>query len=545
MSDYDYVIVGGGSAGCVLARRLSEAGQGTVCLVEAGPRDNSWTVLMPAAVSINIKRARFNWQYETAPQSELLCRKMYQPRGKVLGGSSALNGMIFIRGHALDFDRWASEGATGWSYREVLPYFKKLERFSGGADAYRGDAGPLYVDRGKTTNVLHAAFIEAGQQAGYPLTSDVNGRNQYGVGFFDKNIAHGERRSSAQAYLHEATQDQIENLTILTDALVNRVVFERGRAVAVEVIRDGMVSQIRARREVILSAGAIGSPAILMRSGIGPKNDLEKLEIPVVADRAGVGQNLQDHTEVHIQYQCTKPITLYGDLQPARRILAGLQWFATRSGKAATNHYDSGAFLKTDPSVAHPDIQLHFVPIIYNNSVERRVTSHGFRVHAGTLRSKSRGSVSLLSRDPLAKPIIQPNYMTAESDWHEFRAVVDISRDIFSQRAFSKFRGAELSPGADLKSRSEIDQFLREWVDTGYHPCGTCRMGADEAAVVTPDGKVQGVEGLRVCDASIMPSIISGNLNAATIMIAEKISDHILNRRLAPVDVPVGEAGSI
>jgi choline dehydrogenase len=542
MSEFDYIVVGGGSAGCVIARRLAEQPGMTVALVEAGPNEAGWSVKMPAAVSINIKRARYNWQYRTEPQAKLLGRVLYQPRGRLIGGSSAINGMIFIRGHALDFDGWARDGASGWSYAEVLPYFRRLEDFEGGAGLYRGAGGPIPVNRGVVSNPLHAAFLEAGQQAGHPLTDDVNGYRQAGVSLFDKNIRNGERWSAARGYLAGAPDDVGQRVSIIADTLVDRVVFSGRRAVSVVAIHAGGTRQIRARREIVLCAGAFNSPAILIRSGIGPADDLKRLGIAVTADLNGVGKNLQDHTEVHIQYICTEPITLYGDLKPLPRVLAGVQWFLARSGKAATNHYDTGAFLSTDPSVAHPDVQLHFVPIIYNNSVERKVTSHGYRVHAGPMRPRSRGTVSLRSADPRAAPIIQPNYMTEEADWRDMRRIIELSREIFSQKAFARYRGPELSPGAQMRGRTELDQFIREWTDTGYHPAGTCRMGDRPDAVVSPDGSVHEVEGLRVCDASIMPRIVSGNLNAPVMMMAERISDLIIGKALlAPTDAPFFE----
>jgi choline dehydrogenase len=542
MQEFDYIVVGGGSAGCVLARRLAEEAAISVALVEAGPREEPWTVRMPAAVSMNIKGSRYNWGYRTEPQAELGARSLYQPRGRVLGGSSAINGMIFIRGHALDFDCWEEQGATGWSYRCVLPYFKKLENFEGGADRYRGTCGPIPVTRGRSSNPLHDAFLMAGQQAGHAFTSDVNGFRQFGVGYFDKNISGGERWSAARGYLSTASPDVLARLTIVPDAIADKVEFEGRRAVAVVIVQGDSVVRLRARREIILAAGAFGSPAILLRSGVGPADKLAALSIPVIANLPAVGRNLQDHTEVHIQYACTQPITLYGDLKPLRRVFIGARWFLARSGKGATNHYDTGAFLSTDASVAHPDVQLHFVPIVYNNSVERKVVSHGFRVHAGPLRPASRGFLQLRSADPTVPPVIQPNYMSDPRDWNDMRRIIELSREIFAQSAFGPYRGREMSPGASVVGRADTDQFLREWVDTGYHPAGTCRMGTGEDAVVSPTGEVHGIEGVRVCDASIMPTIVSGNLNASVMMIAERMSDLILGRALlAPIDAPYFE----
>jgi choline dehydrogenase len=539
MQEFDYIVVGAGSAGCVLARRLSEQPDISVALVEAGPREEPWTVRMPAAVSINIKGSRYNWGYRTEPQGELGARTLYQPRGRVLGGSSVINGMIFIRGHALDFDGWERQGATGWSYRHVLPYFRKLEDFEGDADLYRGKGGPIPVMRGQSSNPLHDAFLAAGQEAGHAFTRDVNGFRQSGVSYFDKNISGGERWSAARGYLSNASDEVRGRLTIVPDAMADKIEFEGRRAAILTTIQGGAIVRLRARQEIILAAGTFGSPAILMRSGVGPADQLAALSIPVVADIPAVGRNLQDHTEVHIQYACTQPITLYGDLKPLRRAFIGARWFLTRSGKGATNHYDTGAFLSTDTTVAHPDVQLHFVPIVYNNSVERKVVSHGFRVHAGPLRPASRGFLTLRSADPTMMPLIQPNYMTEPRDWDDMRRIIALSREIFAQAAFGPYRGREMSPGATVRGRAETDQFLREWVDTGYHPAGTCRMGKDANAVVAPEGQVYGIEGVRVCDASIMPTIVSGNLNASVMMMAERMSDLILGRAmLEPIDAP-------
>jgi choline dehydrogenase len=469
----DYVVIGAGSAGSVLAGRLAQ--HHTVVLLEAGPTDRSFLIRMPAAVSINLKGRRFNWRYESAPQEALGGRRIDQPRGRVLGGSSSLNGMIFVRGHAYDYDRWAREGATGWEYANVLPYFKRLEDYRGVPSVYRGSGGPVPVTRAERSHPLHEAFVAAGQQAGLPFTADVNGYQQAGIGYFDRNILGGERWSAARAYLREGRADA--NLTTITKATATRIVVENGRACAVDYLRGGKPHRIRCTREILVCGGAFESPKLLMLSGIGPAEELRRHGIPVLVDSPAVGRNLQDHVEVHVQYHCLKPITLYKDMSLARRAMIGLQWLLTRTGDGATNHFDTGAFLTTNDSVAHPNVELHFVPIVYNNNRERRLTCHGFRVPAGPIRSQSRGYVALASSDPKKHPIIQPRYLSRDADWAEMRETIRWSREIFSQRAFDEFRGAELSPGAAAISDPELDEFIRAGADAGYHPAGTCRMG--------------------------------------------------------------------
>ena len=537
--EYDYIIVGAGSAGCVLAARLSEEADKKVLLLEAGPKDRTWTIHMPAALTFNLMHDKYNWYYTTEPQARLNNRQLYWPRGRVLGGSSSLNAMCYVRGHAHDYDRWAREGAAGWSYAEVLPYFRKAENFNEGkGDAYRGDKGPLRVTTGPAANPLYSAFVEAGRQAGYPVTSDQNGFQQEGFGKMDMTIHKGRRWSTAVGYLRPALKRK--NLTVETGAFTTRVLLEKGRAVGVEYTQGGQIKQVRASREVILAGGAINSPQLMMLSGIGRADELKAAGVTPLHDLPGVGQNLQDHLELWVQRVCKEPITLYSIMKGLPMVMAGVRWFLNQTGPCATAHLEAGAFIRSRVGIEHPDIQYHFLPAVVTNHGRDPGTQHAFQVHVGTMREKSRGWLKLKSADPKTHPIIEPNYLAEPDDLADLRACVRLTREVFEQQAFARYAGPELLPGKDCTSDADIDAYVRQYAETAYHPSGTCKMGLDPMAVVDPEARVRGLEGLRVVDASIMPSITSGNLNAPTIMIGEKAADMILGKKpLPPSNAPV------
>ena len=539
MEEFDYVIVGAGSAGSVLADRLSADGSRRVLLLEFGGGDRSVVIRMPSALSIPMNMAKYNWFYETEPEPALGGRRMHTPRGKVLGGSSSINGLVYIRGNAADFENWQALGARGWGYADVLPYFRRAERREEGGDEYRGGEGPLDTRYGRLENPLYRAWIEAGRQAGYKVTEDVNGFQQEGFGRMDMTVRNGARCSASVAYLKPAMRRK--NLTVRTHALALGVVFEGRRAVGVRYRRNGAEQVARARAEVILAGGPINSPQLLKLSGVGPGPELQSHGIAVVADRAGVGENLQDHLEFYFQHGCTQKITLYSAMNPVAKALIGLRWLLFRDGLGATNHFESCGFIRSRAGVAWPDIQYHFLPLAIAYDGSALAAGHGFQAHVGPMRSKSRGWVRLASPDPATKPQIRFNYMSHPDDWAEMRACVRLTREIFAQAAFDPFRGTELQPGAGVTDDAAIDAFIRAKVESAYHPCGSCRMGAaeDPMAVVDPECRVLGVEGLRVVDSSIMPAITTGNLNAPTIMLAEKAADHILGRPLlAPSNAP-------
>ncbi len=524
----DFVIIGSGSAGSAMAYRLSENGKYSVLVLEYGGSDVGPLIQMPAALSYPMNMKRYDWGFKTMPEQHLNGRQLVTPRGKVIGGSSSINGMVFVRGNPGDFNHWAARGATGWGYDDVLPYFKRMEHWHGGKSVWRGDSGPLHVTRGPRDNPLHAAFVQAGAQAGFPLTDDYNGAVQEGFGPMEQTVWRGRRWSTANAYLKPALRRQ--NCDILR-CFVRKVVIKDGRAVGVEVERRGAIETITARREVIIAASAINSPKILMLSGIGDAAHLAAHGIDVVADRIGVGQNLQDHLELYIQRSSLQPITLYKHWNLFSKAVIGAQWLFFKSGLGASNQFESAAFLRS-PGAEYPDIQYHFLPIAVRYDGRISPHGHGFQAHVGPMRSKSRGAVTLASADPNVAPEIRFNYMSHPDDWVEFRHCIRLTRRIFKQDAFKPFAGDEIQPGDGLQTDDELDEFIRNDAESAFHPCGTVRMGAvdDPGAVVDPKCRVIGVDGLRVADSSIFPRIPNGNLNAPSIMVGEKAADHILNQ---------------
>lgn len=537
---YDYIIVGAGSAGCVLASRLGEDPSARILLLEAGPADHHWSIHMPAGVGILLSNDRYNWNYRSEPEPHLDNRLIGTPRGRTLGGSSSINGMVCIRGHARDYDAWAAGGCAGWSYREVLPYFIRSETHDRGANAYHGDNGPLHVTSGDAAGSLDRAFIEAGLQAGYGATDDFNGYRQEGFGRVDRTTRNGRRWSTACGYLAKATARG--NVDVLTGALVSRVVFSGTRAVGVEYSRVGEAASADAEREVILCAGAINTPQLLQLSGVGDADDLHQLGLPVVQHLPGVGRRLCDHPDTVVSFQCSKPVSIYPWAVAPGKWLIGARWFLTRAGLASSNQFESGAFIRTRAGVEHPDVQLTFMPLAIVPGTVESVRAHAFQVHIDLMRPASFGRVSLRSADPGMPPKILFNYLQAEQDRADMRAAARLVREIVAQKAFSGLVGDELSPGKDARDDASLDAWARKTAETGYHAAGTCKMGAgdDVEAVVDPQLRVHGLEGLRVVDASIMPALVSGNTNAPTVMIAEKASDMIRQRQpLAPSDAPV------
>ncbi|MCB1333471.1 MAG: choline dehydrogenase, partial [Roseivivax sp.] len=520
-------VVGAGSAGCALAYRLAEAGK-SVIVIEAGGTDIGPFIQMPGALSYPMNMPRYDWGFQTEPEEHLGGRRLACPRGRVIGGSSSINGMVYVRGHAADFDHWRDSGAAGWGHADVLPYFKRMEHWHGGASPWRGDAGPLHVTRPGPRNPLTRAFVEAGAQAGYAVSPDYNGQRQEGVGAWDMTVWQGRRWSAAHAYLRPALKLGAK----LVRGEVRRVVFDGDRAVGVDI--GGQV--IRAGREVILAASAINSPRLLLLSGIGPAADLQASGIEVRADRPGVGRNLQDHLEVYIQWAAKQPVSLFRYWNLPGKAYVGARWLFTKTGPGASNQFEAGGFVRSRAGVDYPDVQFHFLPIAVRYDGKAAAEGHGFQIHTGPMRSPARGAVTLRGPDPATAPAIRFNYMSTPEDWTDFRAAIRLAREIVGQPAFGDLAGGEIQPGAAAQSDAALDDFVREHAESAYHPCGTCRMGAadDPGAVVDPEGRVIGVAGLRVADSSIFPRITNGNLNAPSIMVGEKIADHVLGRSLPP-----------
>jgi len=534
MANFDFIIVGSGSAGAVMAHRMAEDGKNSVLVLEYGGTDWGPLIQMPSALSYPMNMKRYDWGFVSEPEPHLNNRRMVTPRGKVIGGSSSINGMVYVRGHARDYDTWEEMGARGWGYRHVLPYFKRMETSHGGEDGWRGTNGPLHITRGTMKNPLYQAFIDAGREAGYPVTEDYNGQQQEGLGPFEMTVWKGVRWSSANAYLRPALKTG--KVKLETHALARRIVLDGKRATGVEYEQNGQIKSAYANREVILAASALNSPKLLMLSGIGPADHLKEMGVTPIHDLPGVGQNLHDHLEILLQVSCTQPITLNGKMDLISKGVIGLEWLLFKTGLGATNHFESCGFIRTRAGVEYPDLQYHFLPAAIRYDGKAPSSGHGYQVHVGPNRSKSRGWLKLRSNDPKDPPRALFNYMSHPQDWEDFRAGIRLTREILGQNALAPYRGEELMPGAAVQSDDEIDDYIRDHVESAYHPCGACRMGSpdDPLAVVDGECRVIGIERLRIADASIIPMVTNGNLNGPCLMIGEKASDHILGRDPLP-----------